>query len=150
MELALATELYEKGNKGLEVTLTLDDLDVIVRLDFSRKYSLEIESSDTSDILYKVEEDTMILGEEDLTNAIKKMRSTLDELYYNKLLGKYVLKEDKEKVLIHKIFKKFLQVGDCSVCFEETSVATTCNHHCCHRCIVKTKVCPICEHSLYD
>jgi len=150
MELALATELYEKGNKGLEVTLTLDELDVIVRLDFSRKYSLEIESQDTSDILYKVQEDTVISGEADLANAIKTVRETLDQLYYNKLLGKYVLKDDKEKVLVHKIFKKFLQVGDCSICFEETSVATKCDHYCCHKCIAKTKVCPICEHSLYD
>jgi hypothetical protein len=149
MELALATELYEKHNRGLEVTLTLDGLDVIVRLDFSEKYSLEIESSDTSDILYKVEENRLILGEEDLANAIKTMRDTLDQLYYHKPSGKYLMKDNKEQVLIYKVFKKFLNVEDCSICFEETNVTTTCNHHCCHKCIVKIKLCPICKQSLY-
>ena len=149
MELALATQLCEKRNKGLEVRLTLDGLDVIVRLDFSEKYSLEIECGDTSDILYEVEEDGEIDSVEEVAKAIKKMRDTLNKLHYHKIVGKYVSNDDKEQVLIYKVFKKFLSVEDCTVCFEETSVTTTCNHYCCHRCIRKTKVCPICNHSLY-
>ena len=149
MELALATDLYEK-HKGLEVRLTLDGLKVIVRLDFSEKYSLEIECGDTSDILYEIEEDREINSVEELAKAIKKMRNTLDKLQYHKLLGRYVPNDDKGQVLIYKVFKKFLDVEDCSNCFEETNMMTVCKHYCCHRCMERIKVCPICRNNLYD
>jgi len=150
MELALATELCKNRNKGLSVNLTLDGLKVTVKLDFSEKYSLEIESQDTEDILYEVEEEEDIIGVEAVASAIVKMRDTLDQLCYNKLTGKYVLKEDKGNILIHKVFKKFLNVENCSICFEETTVTTNCKHHCCHRCMEKIKLCPICRRDLYD
>ena len=150
MEFALATEIFEKRNKGLEVNLTLDGLSVTARLDFSEKYSLTIESQDTSDILYEIEEDGKIVEPEELARAIVKMRDTLDQLYYYKPLGKYVLKDDKGQVLIYKVFKRFLGVEDCAICFEETNVITTCKHHCCHKCMERIKICPICRHDLYD
>jgi hypothetical protein len=150
MELALATELCEKRSKGLHVNLMLDGLKVTVKLNFSVQYSLEIESQDTEDILYEVEEEEDIVGTEAVARAIVKMRDTLDQLCYNKLLGQYVLKGDKGNILIHKVFKKFLNVEDCSICFEETTVTTNCNHHCCHKCMEKIKLCPICRRDLYD
>ena len=150
MELALATELYEKQKTCLHVNLTLDGLKVTVKLDFSEKYSLEIESRDTLETLYEVEEDEEIDGVEELTKSITRMRDTLENLYYYKPLGKYLLKDNKEEVLISKVFKKFLNVEDCSICFEETNVVTACKHHCCHRCMERIKVCPICRNNLYD
>ncbi len=149
MELALATELYEKQKNGLHVRLTLDGLKVIVKLNFSKKYSLEIESVDTQDILYEVEEVDDIDTVEKLTKAITKVRCTLEQLYYFKPSGKYILKDDKVQVFIYKVFKKFL-VEDCAICFEETSVVTHCNHHCCHVCMEKIKICPVCRCDLYD
>jgi len=151
MELALATELCEKRSKGLIVNLTLDGLKVTVKLDYSEIYSLQIESQDTEDILYEVEDEEVdIVGLEAVSSAIVKMRDTLEQLCYNKLLGKFVLKGDKGNILIHKVFKRFLNVEDCTICFEETTVTTNCNHHCCHRCMEKIKLCPICRRDLYD
>jgi hypothetical protein len=150
MEHALATDLCEKQKNRLHVNLTLDGLKVTVKLDFSDEYSLHIESQDTEDILYEAEEEWEIDGIEELTLAIKKTRDTLDQLYYHKPSGKFLLKGDKSQVLIYKVFKKFLNVEDCAICFEETNVQTTCKHHCCHRCMEKIKICPICRHDLYD
>ena len=150
MELALATELCEKRNKGLHINLTLDGLKVTVKLNFSEQYFLVIESQDTEDILYEIEEEENIVGVEAISKAIIKMRDTLDKLCYNKLLGKYVLNDDKGNILIHKVFKRFLNVEDCAICFEETTVTTNCKHHCCHRCMEKIKLCPICRHDLYE
>ena len=81
MELALATELCEKRNKGLIVNLTLDGLKVTVKLDYSEIYSLQIESQDTEDILYEIEDEEVdIVGLEAVSSAIVKMRDTLDQL----------------------------------------------------------------------
>jgi len=150
MEIALATELCEKRCKVLEVGLTLDELKVSVKLDFTDNYCLTIESEDTSDILYEEETNGQIIGVEELANAISKMRDTLDQLYYYKPLGKYISKEDKGQVLIYKVFKKFLGTQDCSICFEETNVVTKCKHYCCHKCMEKIKLCPICRRDLYE
>jgi len=149
MEIELAVDLLEKNEKYLEIELILDELNVIVHLDFSKNYSLWIKSADTSDILYKVEEEGGIDGPEAVAMAIKKMRKTLDQLYYYKPIGKYLLKKEKRTVLISKLFKKFFDTDKCCVCFEETSVIITCYHYCCHKCIEKTKFCPICGQDLY-
>jgi hypothetical protein len=149
MELALATELCERRKKKLEISITLDDLKVSVHLDFAEKYSLWVKSDDTEDILYEVEEE-MEMDLEGVARAITKMRDTLDQLYYFKPLGKYLLKENKEDVFIFKVFKKFFHTEDCSICFEDTKVKTICNHYCCHKCMEKIKICPICRRDLYD
>jgi hypothetical protein len=87
---------------------------------------------------------------EDVARAIVKMRDTLDQLYYFKPLGKYLLKENKQEVLMFKVFKKFLKVDGCSICFEDTNVHTICKHYCCHKCMEKIKICPICRRDLYE
>jgi hypothetical protein len=148
--LALAAETYERRAKKLQVILTLDELKVTCHLDFSEKYSFWITSEDTEEILYEVEEDMDIRTPEEIAKAIIKMRDTLDELYYFKPLGKYILKDDKGEVLIFKVFKKFLQVDGCSICFEDTNVKTPCRHYCCHKCMEKIKICPICRSDLYE
>lgn len=150
MEHSLATELCEKHKKGLHINLVLDGLKVAVKLDFHKKYSLKIESQDTDDILYEIEEEESIVGTDEVARAIVKMRDTLDKLCYHKLTGEYALNDDTGNILIHKIFKKFLNVENCCICFEETTVTTDCKHHCCHRCMEKIKVCPICRQNLYD
>ena len=62
----------------------------------------------------------------------------------------YLLKDDKAQVFIYQVFKQFLNVEDCAICFEETNVVTSCNHYCCHICMEKIKICPICRCDLYD
>lgn len=150
MELALATELTTHDVKKLEVTLTLDELKVVVHLDLSENYSMWIVSEDTTDVLYQIEEDELIGGTEGVARAIEKTRATLEQLYYYKPIGKFLLKEDKIEVLKYKVFKKFFKVEDCAICFEETNVITHCKHFCCHKCMEKIKLCPICRRDLYD
>ena len=150
MEILALAELCERRAKKLEVILTLDELKVTVHLDLSEKYSLWIKSEDTEDILYEIDEEMLMLTPEDIARAIVKMRDTLDQLYYFKPLGKYILKEDKHEVLIFKVFKKFLQIEDCAICFEDTNVKTLCKHYCCHKCMEKIKICPICRRDLYE
>jgi len=147
MELALASELQDRK---LEILLTLDELKVTVHLELMEKYSMWIVSEDTTDTLYQVEEDEVIIGVEGIASAIEKTRTTLEQLYYYKPLGKFLLKDDKMSVLKYKVFKKFFKVEDCAICFDETSVITHCNHFCCHKCMEKIKVCPICRRDLYD
>lgn len=150
MELALANELLRQHVKKLEVALVLDGLKVTVHLEVEDMYSMWIISDDTTDTLYSVEEEETIVTPEAFSNAIKKMRDTLDELYYYKPLGKFVSKENNLAVLKYKVFKKFFQTEDCAICFEETSVFTHCKHYCCHKCMEQIKICPICRRDLYD
>lgn len=150
MEIALANELTIRNMEKFEVTLTLDDLKVTVHLDITGNYSMWIVSEDTTDVLFEVEEDDAIHGTEGVARAIEKTRLTLEQLYYYKPIGKFIMKEDKMAVLKYKVFKKFFKVDGCSICFEDTNVVTHCNHFCCHKCMEKIKVCPICRRDLYD
>ena len=149
MELALATELIRQ-HTNLEVAILLDGLKVTAHLDVSDKYSMWIISDDTEDTLYSIEEEIAIDGAEAFANAIIKMRDTLDQLYYYKPLGKFISKENNLAILKFKVFKKFYQIEDCAICFEETSVHTHCKHYCCHKCMEQIKICPICRRDLYD
>jgi hypothetical protein len=150
MELALATELCEKRAKKLIVSLKLDGLLVHVQLDFIKNYFLRIESDDTSEILYSDEAPGEIVGPEQLAAAILKMVDTLKKLVYFKPLGKFILKENKSELLIYEVFKEFFSTEACCICMEETNVLTECEHHCCHKCLEKIKVCPICRRDLYE
>jgi hypothetical protein len=149
MELALATELFNREEKSFKIIITLDELKVEVHLEFDETYSLWIVSEDTTDTLYQVEfsDEYTVEG---FAKAIEKTRTTLEELYYYKPLGKYISREDKIELLKYKVFKQFFSTEDCSICFEETSVITHCKHYCCHKCMEKIKVCPICRRDLYD
>lgn len=119
-------------------------------MEVSEKFSMWIIGDDTDDTLYTLEEEDDIDTPEEVANAITKMRDTLDQLYYYKPLGKFVSKENNMAVLKYKVFKKFYKVEDCAICFDETSVFTHCRHYCCHRCLEKIKVCPICRRDLYE
>jgi hypothetical protein len=150
MELALSTELARHNLKKVEISLTLDDLKVTVHLDVSEKYSMWIISEDTTDVLYQEEEDMTIDSIEDVARAIERTRVMLEQLYYYKPIGKFLSRENKTELLKFKVFKRFFKVEDCAICFEETNVITHCNHYCCHKCMEKIKVCPICRRDLYD
>jgi hypothetical protein len=150
MELALANELCEKRNNVLSVKIKLDGLNVRAQLDFRQNYSLCIASSDTTDILYSEEAPGEIVGPEQIATAILKMVDTLKKLVYFKPLGKFILKENKSELLIYEVFKEFFSTEACCICMEETNVLTECDHHCCHKCLEKIKVCPICRRDLYD
>ena len=149
MEIALATELLNKGEKRFEIILTLDELKVKVHLEFDEIYSMWIVSEDTTDTLFQLEF-SEVYTVEGFARAIEKTRTTLEQLYYYKPLGKFISSEDKTEVLKYKVFKKFYSTEDCAICFEETSVITHCKHYCCHKCMEKIKICPLCRCDLYE
>lgn len=149
MEIALATELVNKGEKSFKIVITLDELKVEMHLEFDETYSMWIVSEDTTDTLYQTEFSD-VYTVEGFTRAIEKTRNILEELSYFKPLGKFILREDKTEILKYKVFKKFYSTEDCAICFEETSVITHCKHFCCHKCMEKIKICPICRRDLYD
>ena len=149
MELALATELFNREEKNFKILITLDELKVEVHLEYDDTYSMWIVSEDTTDTLYQVEF-SEVYTVEGFARAIEKTRATLEQLYYYKPLGKYISREDKMELLKYKVFKQFFSTEDCTICFEETSVVTRCKHYCCHKCLEKIKVCPICRRDLYD
>lgn len=149
MELALATELFNKGEKSFKIVITLDELKVEMHLEFDESYSMWIVSEDTTDTLYQTEFSD-VYTVEGFARSIEKTRNTLEELCYFKPLGKFILREDKTEILKYRVFKKFYSIEDCAICFEETSVITHCKHFCCHKCMEKIKICPICRRDLYD
>ena len=146
---AFATELFDTDQKEFHIQVTIDQLKVTVRVDLSDGYSMWIESEDTEDILYELEY-PMLFTVHTIVEAMEDTRKTLDNLYYYKPVGKFLLREDKLSVLKYKVFKKFMKVEDCSICFDETNVYTKCNHYCCHKCLEKVKQCPICRRDLYE
>jgi ERCC4-related helicase len=151
MELVLATELFNRDEKNFKILITLDELKVEVHLEFDETYSMWIVSEDTTDTLYQIEfSDEYEYTVEGFAKAIEKTLATLEQLYYYKPLGKYISREDKMELLKYKVFKKFFCTEDCAICFEETSVITHCKHYCCHKCMEKIKLCPICRRDLYD
>jgi hypothetical protein len=149
MEIALATELFNKGERNLKIVITLDELKVEVHLECDDSYSMWIVSEDTTDTLYQVEFSD-VYTVEGFARAIEKTHTILEQLYYFKPLGKFLSREDKTELLKYKVFKKFFYTEDCAICFDETSVITHCKHYCCHKCMEKIKVCPICRCDLYD
>jgi hypothetical protein len=145
---AFATELFHTDRKLFHIQVTIDQLKVTVRFDLTDGYLMWIESEIETNYLYEIEY-PMLFTVHTIAEAIKDTCKTLDNLYYYKPIGKFLLREDKVSVLKYKVFKKFMKIKDCAVCFDETNVYTKCNHYCCHKCLENLKICPICNRDLY-
>jgi len=148
---ALATELNKQQCYSLEINdLVIDGLKVYVAHDFISQ-KLKVTSMDTDEMLFESSEFCETSTTEMLAACIEKTRSKLEQLYYYKPLGKLLARDNPLELLTYKVFKKFTKPNeDCSVCFEETSVHTNCNHYCCHKCMQEIKLCPICRRDLYE
>lgn len=89
---------------------------------------------------------------EKLTNFLKSMFEELEDLVFDKSIGKFIDKKKKEYNKIqYEAFKKFLRgFDDCSVCLEQTTNKTPCGHTLCMECWQKLEnpekpKCPICR-----
>jgi len=143
----LANELFAKKEFSFEMPIVIDELSVVLHVDFEDG-SVWIQSDDTEDTLYEYTIETE-LTVESIFAAIQNIVAKLDKLYYYKPMGKLLSRDDNEELLKYIVFKKFTKKNeDCAVCFEETSVYTMCKHYCCHKCLEKVEICPICRRIL--
>jgi hypothetical protein len=140
-------ELFAKKVYLFELPITIDGLSVVLHADLEEG-SIWVQSDDTDETLYEFTEDTE-LTVESIISTIQKILEKLDQLYYYKPMGKLLSRDDNMDLLKYIVFKKFAKKNeDCSICFEETSVFTQCKHYCCHKCLEKITLCPICRRTL--
>ena len=140
-------ELFAKKVFLFELPITIDGLSVVLHADL-KDGLIWIQSDDTDETLYEFTEDTE-LTIESLVTTIERIIVKLDQLYYYKPLGKLISRDENIDLLKYIVFKKFSKKNeDCVVCLEETSVYTQCKHYCCHKCLEKITICPICRRNL--
>jgi len=140
-------ELFAKKVYLFELPITIDGLSVVLHADLEEG-SIWVQSDDTDETLYEFTEETE-LTVESIISTIQKILEKLDQLYYYKPMGKLLSRDDNMDLLKYIVFKKFAKKNeDCSICFEETSVFTQCKHYCCHKCLEKITLCPICRRTL--
>jgi hypothetical protein len=85
-----------------------------------------------------------------LTKFIERIYNWLDDLSFNKQLGRFVTKSVNTKITIRNFyFDKFIPKDHkCSVCLDEgIQTKTPCGHTLCYPCwsVLKKKVCPECR-----
>lgn len=142
-------ELFSKKEFSFELPMTIDELSVVLHVELEEG-SVWIQSEDTDETLFEYTEETE-LTVESVVSTIQKIVAKLDQLYYYKPMGMLLSRDDNMDLLKYIVFKKFSKkTEDCAVCFDETSVYTQCKHYCCHKCMEKITVCPICRRSLYN
>jgi hypothetical protein len=140
-------ELFAKKVYLFEIPIVIDGLSVVLHADLEEG-SVWIQSDDTDETLYEFTEETE-LNVESVISTIQKIVEKLGNLYYYKPMGKLLSRDDNMDLLKYIVFKKFAKKNeDCAVCLEETSVFTQCKHFCCHKCLEKITICPICRRSL--
>ena len=140
-------EIVSKRNYIFEWNIMIDELNVVLNVDLTEG-SMWIQSEDTDDTLYEIDIETELTVESILA-TIQKILAKLDQLYYYKPMGKLLSRDDNMELLKYIVFKKFSKKNEeCVVCYEETCIITTCKHYCCHKCLEKITLCPICRREL--
>jgi hypothetical protein len=140
-------ELVSKRLYSFEWPIIIDELNLILNIDLTEG-SMWIQSDDTDDTLYEINIETE-LNVESILSTIQKVVAKLDQLYYYKPMGKLLSRDDNMDLLKYIVFKKFSKKNeDCVVCYEETCIFTDCKHYCCHKCLEKITLCPICRREL--
>lgn len=140
-------ELFAKKIFLFELPLVIDTLSVVLHVDLEEG-SVWVQSDDTDETLFEFTEETE-LTVESITSTIQKIIDKLEQLYYYKPMGVLLSRDDNMDLLKYIVFKKFAKKNeDCVVCLEETSVFTQCKHFCCHKCLEKITICPICRRNL--
>ena len=142
-----AKKLFANQEYSFDIPLVIDELSVILYVDLKRGF--RIESDDVDRILYEKEDSMDDITVESIYYKIQEILDILENLCYSKLMGKLMLRHDTE-LLKYKVFKKFIKKDHCSICWDETTVHTICNHYCCHKCMEKIDICPICRKSLFE
>jgi hypothetical protein len=79
-----------------------------------------------------------------LDDCIQKTYEQLGKLVYSKKTGEFSVPNDIQDLAYSKNTKK----EDCCICLEKAVHKTLCGHVCCHKCLAKVNICPICRKKL--
>ena len=83
-----------------------------------------------------------------LEDCIQKTYEQLGKLVYSKKTGEFSVPNDIQD-LAYQTFQKYTKKEeDCCICLEKAVHKTLCGHVCCHKCLAKVNICPICRKKL--
>jgi len=134
--------------KSFEISLVIDELEVRFKVEFmNNTFEFTLTSEDTDDILYDYIyrfDSNQTIGW-NMDDCIKKTHAHLGALVYSKKRGVFVVPNELEE-LAYKTFKKYTKKKEkCCICLEKAVKKTSCGHVCCHKCLAKITICPICR-----
>ena len=104
----------------------------------------------TGDVLYKSIFNVFFeINVQTVSKLIERTLDIFERLFYSKQRGKFISKQSVNQ-LAYTVFNKYTKPTDeCCVCYEKAIKRTHCMHRCCHKCLVKLKVCSVCGKDLY-
>ena len=148
--LDLATALIQQ--KSFEINLVIDDLEVLFKVEYTfgfmnNKFDFELISEDTDDCLYAYEYtfDPNQPVRWNIDDCINKTHAHLGALVYSKKRGKFIVPDGIDE-FAYRTFKKYTKkMEKCSICLEKAAKKTSCGHVCCHKCLAKITICPVCR-----
>jgi hypothetical protein len=138
--------------KSFEITIIIDDLVVLFKVNVDNvSFDFTLISDDTGDRLYGYcyMFDRLQTVSWNIDDCIKKTHAHLGALVYSKKRGEFVVPNELEE-LAYRAFKKYTGKKKCCICLEKASNKTMCGHVCCHKCLAKVRICPLCRENLYD
>jgi len=134
-----------------EINLVIDELDVLFKVEYKTdlpsKLLFKLISEDTDDRLYAYEytferEQSVRWN---LEECIKKTHAHLGALVYSKKRGEFIVPDEIDE-LAYRTFKKYTKKKEkCCICLEKAVKKTSCGHICCHKCLAKISICPVCR-----
>ena len=145
----LATALIQE--KLFEINLVIDELEVRFNVEYKVEFMyttfyFKLISEDTGDRLYayeyKFDRDQPDIW--NIDNCIKKTHAHLATLVYSKKRGEFIVPGEIDE-LAYRRFKKYTKKEKCCICLEKAVHKTSCHHVCCHKCLAKINICPICR-----
>lgn len=103
--------------------------------------------------LYTVIHKLQKLSVKAISIFLKKVKSDLEKLKFDKFTGKFILNNHKiqqHNIGIDIFGDKYSNAEECCVCYEKTLTETNCSHRLCIECWsnIKKKKCPICREFL--
>ena len=148
--MSLVTALIQQNS--FEINLVIDELEVRLHVEckigfMNNKFYFKLISEDTGDRLYAYEyafepNQDVIWNVDD---CIKKTHTHLGTLVYSKKRGGFIVPDEIDE-LAYRAFKKYTKKNEkCSICLEKAVHKTSCGHVCCHKCLAKITICPICR-----
>lgn len=146
----LTTALMQE--KIFEINLVIDELEVRFQVEcqiglFMNKLYFKLFSEDTGDRLYAYEYtfDPNQHVSWNIDDCIKKTHTHLGGLVYSKKRGEFILPDEIDE-LAYRVFKKYTKKKEkCCICLEKAVHKTSCGHVCCHKCLAKISICPVCR-----
>ena len=84
---------------------------------------------------------------EEITEAIMKNMEEVKSLQFCKITNDFTTPEFKEMKELTASTFGYLNIGECCVCYENTTARTPCGHHLCYECwaTLKKTICPMCR-----